>query len=207
MPHPGCNSSWLKFIPFSSTDLQRKVKIFNPTGKAVLAPCAWTAIKSQANILPTTPGLPQPFHTEAPEDKCTDWCVLCHQSDLQINKNRFLLFHHPYFSATTWAWMGGPGNVTVWALWSFFWRFQGCEDTEGCEGTTHTPGAPALQDWGTFIYFILERGRKDSFWGKLSALGVLWTVKMGFVRVIEWSGGSAFSFYIHPAWNLISDGE
>lgn len=33
----------------------------------------------------------------------------------------------------------------------------------------------------------------DSFWGKLLALEVLLTVKMGFVRVIERSGGSAFS--------------
>lgn len=119
-PHPCCKNFWFKFITFSSVDLQRKIKIFDPTGNAVLAPCAWTTIKSQANILPTTPGLPQPFPIKAPEDKCTDQCVHCHQSALQINKNQFLLFHKPYFSAITCALMGRPGNMTAWALWSFF---------------------------------------------------------------------------------------
>lgn len=118
-PHPGCNN-WFNFITFSSIDLQRKIKIFNPTGKAVLARCAWTTIKSQANILLTTPGLPQCFHIKAPEDKCTDQCVHFHQSSLQVNKKQFLLFHKPYFSATPWAWMGRPRNITARALWSFF---------------------------------------------------------------------------------------
>lgn len=39
-----------------------------------------------------------------------------------------------------------------------------------------------------------------------SQMEVLWTVKTGFVRVIEWNGRSAFCSYMHSARGLISDG-
>lgn len=106
-PPPSCNSLWIRLVAFSSIGLRGEVRSFNPIDIAAPAPCAWTTSRSRANISPNTPGLFQPFQIEAPKDKSTDRCVQCHHNvlHLQINKNESLLFHYPYFPATTWAWM------------------------------------------------------------------------------------------------------
>lgn len=139
---PAAIASGLGLVTFSSIVLRGVVRIFNPTGIAVLASCARTTSRRQANISPTMPGLSQPFQIEAPEDKSADRRVQYHRGALllQTHKNESLLFRYPYFPATTWAWM--CTHMGTWLHGLFEALFCRCSEKELRNTAQESPLAP-----------------------------------------------------------------